>query len=169
MQLDDAIRTRRTTKNFTDEPVPEEVVRELLELAQWAPNHNMTVPWRFRLVGPEATATLITIAPADKKPKVVRARTRVIVSCVMAGDPTRRYEDLLATAAAVQNILLAATARGIDSFWQSPAVAGLKAARSKLQIPDNEQLVAVVHLGTAAGERPSPERPPLDAVYERLD
>ncbi|MDO9353720.1 MAG: nitroreductase family protein, partial [Solirubrobacteraceae bacterium] len=151
MDLDSAIRARRTTKNFTDEPVDPAVVRELVELAQWAPNHNTTFPWRFRLIGPEATKALVDIAPADKKGKVVRGKTRVLVSVVVAGDQVRREEDLLATAAAVQNFLLGATARGIDSFWQSPTIAGLAPSRFKLGIPANEQLVAVIHLGQADG------------------
>lgn len=169
MDLDSAIRDRRTTKNFTDEPIDPAVVRELVELAQWAPNYNMTTPWRFRLVGPQATEALLAIAPADKKGKVVRAQTRVLVSVVVAGDQVRREEDLLATAAAVQNLLLAATARGIDSFWQSPTIAGLAPARFKLGIPAGEQLVAVVHLGHASGEAvPAPPRPALDAVFSEL-
>lgn len=168
MDVETAIRTRRTTKNFTDEPLDPAVVRELVELAQWAPNHNMTRPWRFRLVGPESTKALLDIAPADKKGKVVRAQTRLLVSVVVAGDQVRREEDLLATAAAVQNILIAATARGIDSFWQSPTIAGLAPSRFKLAIPAGEQLVAVIHLGHADGDRVTPSRPDLDAVYSEL-
>ncbi len=168
MDLEQAIRARRSTKNFTDEPIDAAVVRELVDLAQWAPNHNLTAPWRFRLVGPEATKALIDIAPADKKGKVVKAQTRVLVSCVVSGDTVRREEDLAATAAAVQNLLLAATARGIDSFWQSPTIPGLAAARFKLGLPADEQLVAVVHLGYSKDERPAPERSPLNAIYSEL-
>ncbi len=169
MDLESAIRERRTTKNFTDAVIEPSVIRELVELAQLAPNHNMTAPWRFRLVGPESTAALLEIAPADKKGKVVRAPTRVLVSVVVAGDQVRREEDLLATAAAVQNLLLAATARGIDSFWQSPTIAGMAPSRFKLKLPPNEQLVAMVHLGYADGERATtPPRPELDAVYSEL-
>jgi nitroreductase len=168
MDLERAIRDRRTTKNFTDEPIDASVVRELVDLAQWAPNHNMTAPWRFRLIGPESTAALVQIAPEDKKKKVVRAPTRLLVSVVVAGDQVRREEDLLATAAAVQNILLAATARGIDSFWQSPTIAGLAPSRFKLKIPANEQLVAVIHLGYATDERPEPPRQDLAKIFSEL-
>ena len=100
MDVDRAITERRTTKRYTAEPVPSEVVRELVELAQWAPNHKLSTPRRFRLLGVEATQALVDIAPADKKPKMTLAPTRVLVSCKVAGDPTRRIEDLLATGAA---------------------------------------------------------------------
>ncbi len=119
MDVDRAITERRTTKRYTAEAVPEEIVRELVELAAWAPNHKMSAPWRFRLLGPDATRALVDVAPADKKPKMTLAPTRLLVSCKVAGDPTRRLEDLLATAAAVQTLLLAATGRGIDSFCRA--------------------------------------------------
>lgn len=168
MDLERAIRDRRTTKNFTGEVVDSAIVRELVDMAQWAPNHNLTSPWRFRLLGPEATKALVDIAPADKKSKMTLAPTRVLVSCKIVGDLVRREEDLLATAAAVQNLLLAATARGLDSFWQSPTVAGLAPARFKLGVPEDEELVAVVHLGYAAGERPAPARPVVDDIFSEL-
>lgn len=168
MDLENAIRARRTTKNFTGEPVDPAVVRELLELAQFAPNHKLTAPWRFRLVGPLATQTLVEIAPADKKSKVVLAQTRVLVSCLRSEDPVRLQEDLFATGAAVQNVLLAATARGLDSFWQSPTIADLPAARTALGLPDDEQLIAMIHLGHRSMDRAMPPRPPLSDVYSEL-
>ncbi|MEH3053089.1 MAG: nitroreductase [Patulibacter minatonensis] len=168
MDVDRAITERRTTKRYTDEPVPTEVVRELIELATWAPNHKLSEPWRFRLLGPQATKSLVDVAPADKKPKMTLAPTRLLVSTKVAGDPLRRSEDLLAVAAAVQNLLIAATARGIDSFWQSPTVAGLPAARNLLGIPADEELVAMVNLGYSSADRAEPARQPVDAVFEEL-
>ena len=53
MDVETAIRTRRTHKAFGPEPLPREELEELLELARWAPNHHLTAPWRFRVVGPE--------------------------------------------------------------------------------------------------------------------
>lgn len=168
MDVERAITERRTTKRYTSEAIPAPVVRELVELATWAPNHKMSAPWRFRLLGEQATKALVDVAPADKKPKMTLAPTRVLVSCKVAGDPTRRQEDLLATAAAVQTLMLAATGRGIDSFWQSPTVAALPAARGLLGLPDDEELVAVVNLGYASTDRVAPGRLPVDDVFEEL-
>ncbi len=58
MDVDTAIRTRRTHKAFRPDPVPTEVLDELFDLARWAPNHNLTNPWRFRVVGPRALERL---------------------------------------------------------------------------------------------------------------
>ena len=56
VEVEEAIRTRRTHKVYGSEPVPRETLDELFELARWAPNHNLTNPWRFRVLGPEALA-----------------------------------------------------------------------------------------------------------------
>jgi nitroreductase len=66
MDVADAIRTRRTHKAFGPEPVPAPVLRELLELARWAPNHHVTDPWRFRVLGPAARERLKAAAEAAK-------------------------------------------------------------------------------------------------------
>ncbi len=52
VEVENAIRTRRTVKAFGPEPVDRAILEELLELARWAPNHHLTNPWRFRVVGP---------------------------------------------------------------------------------------------------------------------
>ncbi len=54
MELEEAIRGRRTHKAYAPEPVDRETLDELLELARWAPNHHLTNPWRFRVLGPES-------------------------------------------------------------------------------------------------------------------
>jgi nitroreductase len=51
VDVDEAIRGRRTHKAYKPEAVPREVLDELFELARWAPNHNLTIPWRFRVLG----------------------------------------------------------------------------------------------------------------------
>jgi len=56
--IDGLIRSRRTHKAFGSQPVPRETLLELFELARWAPNHHLTDPWRFRVLGPESHAAL---------------------------------------------------------------------------------------------------------------
>ncbi|MEA2208729.1 MAG: hypothetical protein QOF54_1206, partial [Solirubrobacteraceae bacterium] len=56
MQLDRAIRTRRTHKAFAADPIDPATLDELFELARWAPNHNLTNPWRFRVLGKRTRA-----------------------------------------------------------------------------------------------------------------
>jgi Nitroreductase family len=51
VELDELIRTRRTQKAYEPGPVDRELLDELFELARWAPNHHLTNPWRFRVLG----------------------------------------------------------------------------------------------------------------------
>ena len=66
MDVEEAIRTRRTHKAFDPEPLTREEVDDLLALATWAPNHHLTNPWRFRVIGPATRERLKEIAgPID--------------------------------------------------------------------------------------------------------
>ena len=62
MELEEAIRTRRTHKVFGPEPVDRDTLLELFDLARWAPNHHLTNPWRFRVVGPQVPVPRVLLA-----------------------------------------------------------------------------------------------------------
>ena len=57
MELEKAIRTRRTHKAFGPDALDRATLDELFELARWAPNHHLTNPWRFRVLGRSARAS----------------------------------------------------------------------------------------------------------------
>jgi nitroreductase len=164
-----AIRTRRTHKQYGDEAVDPAVVRELVDLARWAPNHKLTSPWRFRLLGPETRARIEGLAGEKEAAKLRRAPTLVLVTAVLSeDDPVLAEEDLHATACAVYAMLLGATERGLASYWRSPACFREEAVRSFLGLGANEPVVALVHLGPPVSEPPVKERPPVDAVLTEL-
>src|SRR4029078_11697580 len=85
MDLEQAIRTRRTHKAFRPDPVPRETLEELFELARWAPAHNLTNPWRFPVVGPQALEALKQAAGPESAPKLDRAPTLVVASAAQTG------------------------------------------------------------------------------------
>ena len=88
MELEKAIRTRRTHKAYGAEPVDRETLDELFELARWAPNHKLTNPWRFRVLGPAALERLKAAAGDPiAAAKLDRAPTLVAVSATQTGDP----------------------------------------------------------------------------------
>src|SRR5437763_13217148 len=105
MQVEEAIRTRRTHKAFAPEPLPRELLDELFGLARWAPNHHLTNPWRFRVVGPGALARLKQAAGPEAATKLDRAPTLVVATQVRAEEPVQDEEDLLATGCAVYAVL----------------------------------------------------------------
>ena len=159
--METAIRTRRTHKQYGPEPVDEGVVRELLDLARQAPNHKLTNPWRFRLLGPETRARVEELAGEKEAAKLRRAPTLVLATAVLSDDPGLAEEDLLATGCAVYAVLLAATARGLASYWRTPPAAVAALA------PD-EHPVALIHLGPKASEPPPKERLALSDVLTVL-
>jgi len=158
MDLETAIRTRRTHKAYGRSPVPRETLLELLDLARYAPNHRLTEPWRFRVLGPLALDRLKTAADDKERPKLDRAPTLVVASAALSGDPVQDEEDLHATACAVFIVLLAAHARGLASYWRTPAVLRAAEGRAAVGLAEKERFVSLIHLGTAEGSPPEKER-----------
>jgi nitroreductase len=169
MDVETAIRTRRTHKAFAPEPLPREQLAELLELANWAPNHNLTVPWRFRVVGPGSLARLKEAAGPEGATKLDRCPTLVVVSARQGGDPDTDEEDLHATAVASYIVLLAAHARGFAGYWRTPALLREAAGREAVGLPEEERFVGLLHLGHPRQERPVPERPDVGPTVAYLD
>jgi nitroreductase len=169
MDVETAIRTRRTHKAFAPEPLPHELLRELLELASWAPNHNLTVPWRFRVVGPASLARLKEAAGPEGAAKLDRCPTLVVVSAVLGDDPVQNEEDLHATAVASYIVLLAAHARGLAGYWRTPGLLRDEEGRAAVGLPDEERFVGLLHLGHPRQERPAPERPAVAETTLFLD
>jgi nitroreductase len=169
MDVETAIRTRRTHKAFSPEPLGREELGELLDLASWAPNHNLTVPWRFRVVGPGALARLKEVAGPEGAAKLDRCPTLVVVSAALSGDPVADEEDLHATAVASYIVLLAAHARGLAGYWRTPGLLRGEEGRAAVGLPAAERFVGLLHLGHPRQERPAPERPAAAETVVFLD
>jgi nitroreductase len=170
VELEEAIRQRRTHKAYGAEPVDRATLEELFELARWAPNHHLTNPWRFRVLGPEALARLKDAAGLEAAAKLDRAPTLVAVSVTQSGDdPVADEEDLLAASIAAYIVLLAAHGRGLAGYWRTPAVLRTDEGRAALGVPAGERLIALLHLGPPRQERDAPDRAPTGDVVTYLD
>jgi nitroreductase len=169
MDVDEAIRTRRTHKIYQPRPVPRDQLDVLFELARWAPNHHLTNPWRFRVLGPAALARLKEAAGPEAAAKLDRAPTLVAVSVTQTGDPVADEEDLCAAACAAYIVLLAAHGRGLAGYWRTPEVLRTAEGRAALGIGDDERAIGLLHLGPARQEQRPPERAPAHDVIAYLD
>ena len=158
MEIEQAIRGRRTHKAFRPDPVPRELLDELLELARWAPNHHLTNPWRFRVLGPEALERLKDAAGAEAAMKLDRAPTLVVATQVRSQDPVQDEEDLLAAGCAVYAVLLAAHGRGLVGYWRTPGVMRTPEGLRAVAVPPTERVVSLIHLGWPRQEKEAPER-----------
>jgi nitroreductase len=165
VDADQAIRTRRTHKAYGSDPVPRATLEELFELARWAPNHNLTNPWRFRVVGSKALARLKAAAGAEAASKLDRAPTLVVTTVIQTGDAVQDQEDLCAAAIASYIVLLGAHARGLAGYWRTPEVLRTAEGRAAVGVGDEERVLGLLHLGPPRQEKEPPERlPPGDFV-----
>jgi nitroreductase len=169
MDFDELVRTRRTHKAYEPAPVDPELLDELFDLARWAPNHHLTNPWRFRVLGPAALEALKAAAGPEHAAKLDRAPTLVAASVVQGGeDPVADDEDFAAGACAALIVLLGAHARGLGGYWRTPAVLRTPEGRAACGIEDGEKVLGLLHLGRPKGTKPAPERAPLDAIRTHL-
>jgi nitroreductase len=168
MEVADAIRTRRTHKAFRPEPVEPALIAELVELARWAPNHHLTNPWRFRVVGPHALERLKAVDPKSAA-KLDRAPTLIVCSAVRSEDPQQDEEDLLATACAAYAVLLAAHDRGLAGYWRTPGVLRTREGLGAVGVGEDERFVALIHLGHPIESKPAPQRAPTEQLLTFLD
>jgi nitroreductase len=169
VDIDELIRSRRTHKAYDPAPIDAATLDELFELARWAPNHHLTNPWRFRVLGPQALEALKAAAGPENAAKLERAPTLVAASVVQDGsDPDTADEDHAAAAVATYIVLLGAHARGIGGYWRTPGVLHTPEGRAACGVPEGEKILGLIHLGRARGERPAPERAPLDDFREFL-
>jgi nitroreductase len=186
MEIEEAIRSRRTVKAFDRRPVERETLEALLELARWAPNHNLTNPWRFRVLGEQSLARLKGVAgrlAADDAPpgadrdecarvaeaKLDRAPTLVVCSVRQTGAAIQDEEDLHAAGVAAYIVLLGAHARGLAGYWRTPAVLRTDAGRAAVGLDPDERFVGLLYLGHAVQAAAVPDREPLEQFAQFLD
>jgi nitroreductase len=170
MDVLEAVKTRRSIGKLGGD-VSDAEVRALVEAAVFAPNHKLTFPWRFIALRGEARARLgqaWAAAAAEAAPggaeretflareaaKPLRAPIVLVVSTRTDQNSVRAIEDFAATAAAVQNILLAAHALGIAAIWRTGDMAYNREINEHLGLDRDDRIVAFVYLGRAAMEAP---------------
>jgi nitroreductase len=173
MNVSDAISTRRSIKKFTSRLVTREEMETMLSAAVAAPNHRLTQPWRFFVLGPDARQAY-GHALGDRKARKIedpqaaqtmrdtvaaehRALPGMLVVAVADNEnPEIREEDYAAVMMAIQNLALAALELGLGTHVKTGAIMTDPAARAAAGVKDNERIVAVVNVGEPA-EVPAPK------------
>lgn len=173
----ETMRSRRSIKQFTDRPVTREEIETLLEAAVLAPNHHLTQPWRFYVLGPAARRGYGTALGNRKARKVEDASAAQLVREKIAAEhealpamiavamrqdenPETRQEDYAAVMMGVENMLLVAHELGLGTHIKTGAVMDDPAARAAVGVPDEERIVAVVNIGEPAAAPTPKERAP---------
>ncbi|WP_131740842.1 nitroreductase family protein [Actinomadura roseirufa] len=185
MELFTAIHCRRSRAVLTAPGPSAEDVETLLAAAVAAPDHGRRTPWRFVILageGKDAFADVVekafrarTAGPVDparlarETARLARAPMVIAIACVAGdGDSIPHRERLAATAAATQNLLLAATALGYGSIWRTGWLADDPHVKRELGLSPADDIVAFVHLGGADGDqrmRPRPAAEPGEVSW----
>jgi len=176
-----AIAQRRSIKKFQDRPVTREEIEFLLDAAVLAPNHHLTQPWRFYVLGPESRRRY-GLALGDRKARklpdpdaanAVREKTAaeyqafpalIAVAMVLHESPETREEDYAAVMQAIANIMLAAVERGLGTHMRTGAVLDDPAARAAVGVREGERIVAILSVGVPAEVPPAKPRQGAAAV-----
>lgn len=172
----DLVRSRRTHMLVDRQrEIPASVIDALCNLATWAPNHKKTWPWRFASLTGDARLRLGEAFVADmierdfgdegKRQKTLtkygRTPNILVVGCAAHDNATIHEENRDAVAAAIQTLLLGATAEGIATYWSTPPLTDSPRVRELCGFADDDRIVAVVYLGWPVSEPEAPARPPV--------
>ena len=129
--LAEVIRSRRTINLYLQTPVPDELVRDAIEAATWAPNHHVTEPWRFYRLGQQTIERCLDLCrdlvAAKKGADAAEFKRKnwsekpgwLAVTCRRSEDELLQQEDYAACAAAMQNLMLYLWRAGVGSKWTS--------------------------------------------------
>lgn len=176
MNVLQAIAARRSISQFTDGPVSADHLRQLIDAAIQAPNHRMTQPVRFRVLGPATRHAYGAVLGARKAKKLedpVAAQAVIdkasaaeaavpaviAVSVRVDENPEIREEDYATAFMGVQNLMLAAVSLGLGTRLRTGAVMDDPRAREALGVPEGERVVVMVQVGhPAATPYPKPRK-----------
>ena len=155
------IRSRRTTKLFLRQKVSRQLIREAIEVARWAPNHHLTEPWHFYLLGPEKIAAcakligdLIRETKNDEKLAMFKEESALsmpgwlLVTCKKSADELRQQEDYAAVCCAIQNMTLYLSEADVACKWTTGLITRDERLFNLLDIdPDHEFVVGLFWYG----------------------
>jgi nitroreductase len=181
MDVAQAITHRRSIKKFEDRPVSRELIERLIEAAIQAPNHHLTQPCRFYVLGPEARRAYGLVLGSRKARKLddpeaadalrerIAAEHRALpvmlgVAVVRAESAETRQEDYATAMMGIENIALLAVSLGLGTHIKTGAVMDDPGARMAAGVGDAEQLVAIVNIGYPAELPPPKVRQPAASL-----
>ncbi len=167
MEVIQAIKSRRSVRAFRSDPVPEDLLQEILDAGRWAPSAGNLQPWEFYVV--KSAEHKEGLARAALGQGFVAEAPVVIVVCAAPVRSGRRYRErgeklycLQDTAAATQNMLLAATSLGLGSCWVGAF--DEEGVRRVLGLGPELRPVALIPLGYPAEQPAAPRRRPLEEI-----
>ena len=166
-QLAAIIKNRRSVSwsKMNGKTIPDETVARVLALADWAPTHGRTEPWRFfvykgaalKQFGKTHADLYWQHTAEDKRQEATYEKflhnvdnvSHLVIAFTKRGANVKipQLEEIAATAAAIQNLLLGATASGISSFWSSGGMTHTPALKEHLGLASDDIIMGLIFLG----------------------
>lgn len=174
------IHSRRSIypRQYSGEKIPDAVITEMLETANWAPTHKYTEPWRFKIYRGEALQKLVNFQkqlyvdstlPADIKESKLKtfdetpALTSHIIAIYMRRNPiVPEMEEIASVAMAVQNLWLAVTAYGYGGYWSTGGGTFSPHMHQWMKLDETETLMGFFYIGVPAEPLQKGRRRPMD-------
>jgi len=179
--LAERIRARRTVKLFLQQPVSRQLILEAIEVARWAPNHHLTEPWHFYLLGDEAirqSVELTRVVVTERKGaeigafKAKDAATRpgwLVVTCKRSADELMQQEDYASVCCAIQNLSLYLSEAGLASKWSTGPITRDARFYELLGIElDFEMIVGLIWYGYPK-ITPTQQRSAVEKIVTEID
>lgn len=175
--IETVIKNRRTTKAhaMNGEIIPDDQIQKLLALADCAPNHGQTEPWRFFVFNGKSLddfgqthADMYWVHTDEARRKeskynkyiqYAKNASHVIIVAMKPGSNIKipEKEERSAVSAAIQNMLLGATALGLASFWSTGGMAYHHELKKYLGLNENDEVIGLLYLGYS--DKPREEKP----------
>ena len=185
-RLNELMHSRRSTKPklFNGQKIDDEIVWQILENANWAPNHGLTQPWRYKVFCNSALEKLAnfqadwyqTNTPQDKfkSEKYERMKTNILKSSHVIAICMERQvsgkipeiEEIEAVACSVQNMALTAAAYDICSFWGSGGVTYTNELKEFLGLAEKDKCLGYLYLGYSDTPTTKSRRDPIQDKVE---
>ncbi len=180
MNIEDLLRTRRTINSFKPEKPHEDLIRKAIDLARWAPNHHLTEPWRFYLIGSETSQAIVELNAkivSQKKGKEAGEKKLkkwssipgwLVVTMTKSDDPLQLQEDYAACSCTIHNLSLALWNEGVGIKWTTGDVIRDADFYELIWVdPDVESVVGLIWYGYPE-EIPVSQRKLLEEIIVRL-
>ena len=177
--LDHLIKTRRSVfpDVYNGKPIPEELIKKVLENGNWAPNHKMTEPWRFKVLQGDAliklseflTKDYLANTPPEAQSEVKLQKMKknplkaaaIIAICMESHEKLLpQWEELAAVACAVQNMWLTCTDNHIGCYWSTPSA--IERMENLLQLPNDQTCIGLFYMGYSDIILPPGKRGPIE-------
>jgi nitroreductase len=174
-----ALRARRSIDLYEPTPVDPAALLDAIDVARWAPNHRLTEPWRFYLVGPRTAGAIIELAAeidaAKKGPRAGEARRErllgvpgfFVITSRRSEDALLDREDYAASCCAAQNLMLYLWQRGIGAKWTTGGVTRDPRFYELLAIDSSKETVVGFFFYGVPKVVPEQKRKPVDEIVTR--